>query len=395
MKKKWILGIGLLLSMSMVAPCQVMAESTVNSSEQSEVVNNEGTGGQTDELKAVEETEGGAGTQNVQGNEMKETDEADTTKKTENDAANELKIWDVIYDEEKDQITGKTEPNAHVMVVHVDTGNSNGGVFVADADGNFTCINSMAGVNRFEAYLNGRTSAPYDIEVVKKKVNVSLNIVNVTYDIKTKTIHGLTAPNATVYTYLPSTGGQGMVKVDEYGQFSVTDQFKPGTEVVLTAQDSAGSKGEPFSFMIPSEDVMNALKIRDVYYDHAAKKLTGKTAPNATVYASIVDGGQGMFQADANGNFEIKEEFKPGTVIRIGAYLDGVYSENVEYTIPEAPTSETTTTSVEKAATKPDGKKGFPKTGTTVNLALSIVGGLAVLVAGVLIITRRLAGRKG
>nr|WP_245187023.1 LPXTG cell wall anchor domain-containing protein [Enterococcus larvae] len=43
---------------------------------------------------------------------------------------------------------------------------------------------------------------------------------------------------------------------------------------------------------------------------------------------------------------------------------------------------------------KPAGTKEFPKTGATVNAALSIIGSFAVLVAAVLIITRKLAGKK-
>lgn len=399
MKKMRVLGVGLLLSMVLAAPCQVLAESVgTENSGGAEVVSSEGT--MESEIPESSEAPEEA-SQNkeapVQESSTGEILTVDSVEKKETKVDNELKIWDVAYDKENDRITGKTEPGADVLIIHVDTGNSKGGVVIADAEGTFTYPNPIAGTIRFEAYLDGRKSAPYDIEVMKENVETTLAITNVKYTIKTQTIYGATAPNATVYIYLPSTGGQGMTVANDLGNFSVTDQFKAGTEVILTAADEAGNMGKPFSYTIPSAETMSAFEIRDIFYDHETQTFTGKTAPNAFVYFSVQGINQRVVvQADQNGHFVVTDqgEMQPGWVVTFSAFLDELISGTYEYTIPEVPTGELTVEPVKDTATKPNGKKEFPNTGATANIALSIVGGLAVLVAAVLIITRKLSGKK-
>nr|WP_236674795.1 LPXTG cell wall anchor domain-containing protein [Enterococcus sp. BWR-S5] len=142
---------------------------------------------------------------------------------------------------------------------------------------------------------------------------------------------------------------------------------------------------------------MASLKIRDIFYDHATQTFTGKTAPNASVYVSVIGINQRVVvQADQNGHFVVTDqgEIQPGWVVTFSASLDNLISGIYEYTIPEAPANDLTIVPVKDAATKPTGKE-FPKTGATTNIALSLVGSFAVLVAAAMIITRKLAGKKG
>ncbi|MBP1047926.1 LPXTG cell wall anchor domain-containing protein [Enterococcus sp. BWM-S5] len=390
MKKFRLLGVGLLLGMIAVAPCRVFAESVAaESSEQVEVISTEET---SEESEAMESSE------NLQNDVQESSTEEETvapdiTEKRQAKIANELKIWDVVYDAENDQITGKTEPNADVLIIHVNTGNSNGGTLRADASGIFTYSNPVAGVIKFEAYLDGRKSEQYEIKVKEPNVEKSLNITYVSYDIGTQTFNGATAPNVTIYAIIPGKEDQNVVTANSAGLFSVTDQFEPGTEIILTAGDGFGNEGEPFHYTIPSEAFINSMKIKNVSYDHATHTLTGETAPNASIGLWVMNGAYGTYQADENGKFTIVRELEAGTAISLKPFHDGIFGEKYEYTIPAVPIKAGTTDST-STVMKPAGTKEFPKTGATVNAALSIIGSFAVLVAAVLIITRKLAGKK-
>ncbi|MFK4567930.1 LPXTG cell wall anchor domain-containing protein [Enterococcus sp. UD-01] len=169
----------------------------------------------------------------------------------------------------------------------------------------------------------------------------SLTITEVNFDQTTNTLTGKTAPNATVYMYVPSTMGQGFVRADANGVFTVTDQFSSGLEILLTASDSQGRKGESYSYKIPERQVSD-LKITQVEYDQATNTLTGKTAPNATVGMYVPSTkGQGFVRADANGVFIIRNQFRPGLVMVLTpSDSQGRVGESYSFKAPEVSASD-------------------------------------------------------
>lgn len=401
MKKLRVLGVGLLLSTVLVAPGQVFAESVVmESGERIEVASTQETSAaeesteSTEIIESAESTEATEGTVTQESTVEEESFVTESSEKGDAKKAQELKIWDLVYTPETRMISGKTEPNATIKVVIVSMGDLDLGTVKADSAGNFYLDDLTYGVYRLVAYLDDRESIPYEMDTETPGLEYSMRFIYLTYDIGSKTIHGVCAAEyATIHVSIPSIGLDKKVQGNLSGYFSITEQFTPGMEVILTPQDAFGNMGKSTTFVIPTQEEMNSLEIRDVAYDHATKTLTAKTAPNA--YVTILsDYAQGGFQADENGNLVATGEFKPGSVVQLTPYLDGVMGEMYTYTIPEAPTNDLTIVPVKDAVTKPTGKE-FPKTGATTNIALSLVGSFAVLVAAAMIITRKLAGKKG
>ena len=328
------------------------------------------------------------------------------TQSSEAPVEKELKIWDIAFDAKTRVLTGKTEPNAKIVIVNTDLENAVDGVVTADANGNFVHNNPTMGLLRLEATLGDRKSAYYEIDVEGPLIAENLRFKYFNYSIGTKTLQGETAPYATVYVYLPSTGGQGMISADQSGSFSITDQFSPGIEVVLTAQDEFGNKGEPVTYTIPTQEVMDSLEIREVAYDFKTKTITGKTAPNVSLFIGIKGGGEALIKADAAGNFAVSDSFTAGSVVRMTAYKDNIYGNTFEYTIPEEatqqtsesttqPTTESSTESSKEATTaKPKGKDGLPNTGEKQTLLFSFTGGVTLLGAAYLIFKRKFARNR-
>lgn len=327
------------------------------------------------------------------------SDEQQVTKAAEDiGVETELKIWDIAYNPETDMVTGKTESGAQVEIVNTNLENAREGIVTADETGYFSLYNPTSGVLRLEATLDGRKSAYYEIDVETPRVEYALRFIYLNYNIHSKTIYGQTAQYATVYVSIPSTGGQAVITADKFGMFTVTDEFIPEMEVVLTAQDAFGNRGKPITYIIPTQAIADSLKIRDVFYDHTTKKLTGKAAPNASISLSILNGGQAMIKADAEGNFVIKDDLKLGSVILISAFLDGVYGETFEYTIPAVPEDKTTKPSgiesTNQPETKSEGKGELPKAGSETSWALSSVGGFTGLGVVYMIFKRKFVGSR-
>lgn len=231
-----------------------------------------------------------------------------------------------------------------------------------------------------------------ETETDNSEIGQALQFSDLLYHVESKALYGTTAPNATIYVSIPNVSDQMIIQAEETGHFRITNQFTPGMEIVLVAHDELGNTGEPLTYTIPSQEIIDALTIRDVSYNHATKQLVGKTAPNARVGVAIEieAGGQGIYTSDAQGNFVISETFDPGTPLVISATLDGVTGGVFRYTIPEeSVNSSTESTDTKPAETKPTDKKGFPITGESKNIILLSVGVLIVLIVGYMIFKRK------
>lgn len=236
MKKLKLLGLGLLLSALIVGVPKGYAESdgTIDSETSEEIVEQENE-------KTVEATD--------------LTIDSDMTEAAENQIDENLKVTDLVYDEEKDVITGKTEANAMVACYASEEG-ATAGLFKAAEDGSFVVISPPAGLLNIQvtSAISGKRSVPVTIEVTKETGEPSLKITQIVYDPKTKTFTAVTEPNATVSMYMPSTGGQGSVNADADGKFTVTQEFEPGQEIIFTATNADGKKGEAYHFVIPKSE---------------------------------------------------------------------------------------------------------------------------------------------
>lgn len=203
----------------------------------------------------------------------------EVTPAIENDAQSdeELKLLDVIYDEEKDQIIGKTEPEATVSC-YSSEGSGNAGIFYADENGAFIIVNPPVGQVQVQATskLDLRKSEQVTIEVIKKIGEPSLKITQVVYDSETKTFSAVTAPNVTVYMYMPSTGGQGFLNSNAKGEFTLKQDFEPGQEIVFTAMGAEGKTGESYRFVIPEDkaDAKESTESTDSQAESDAKTAT-------------------------------------------------------------------------------------------------------------------------
>ena len=241
-----------------------------------------------------------------------------------------------------------------------------------------------------------------DTEAVNSEAGSGLEFSYLSYYVDAKTIYGMTVPNATIDVTIPNTNGQ-TIQADESGHFQITAQFTPGMAIVLVAHDALGNTGEPLTYTLPSQDMIDGLMIKNVSFDHKTKQLTGKTAPNASIGVAIEieAGGQGTYKADAQGNFVISEQLDSGTPLVITATVDGVTGESFRYTIPEETgkaeetvkaTTESTKAEVketESTDAKSTTKKGFPNTGENRSLILLSVGILLVLAAGFVVFKRK------
>lgn len=236
MKKLKLLGLGLLFGLLIVGAPKGCAESdgTIDSEASEEIVEQENE-------KTVEATDLTIGSDGIEAAE----DQIDEN----------LKVTDLVYVEEKDVITGKTEPNAMVACYSSEEG-ATAGLFRAAEDGSFVVISPPAGMVNIQvtSAISGKRSVPVTIEVTKETGEPSLKITDIIYDPKTKTFSAVTEPNATVYMYMPSTGGQGFVNADAEGNFTVTQDFEPGQEIIFTATNADGKKGEAYHFVIPKSE---------------------------------------------------------------------------------------------------------------------------------------------
>lgn len=309
--------------------------------------------------------------------------------KVEDKTEEQLKLWDVIYDEKNMGISGKTAPYATITSKSLDNPELAAGVFQADATGSFSIVNPPSGVNRVTASLDDKVSDSVDIDVTKSKGEPSLAIKEVVFDQKTNTLTGKTAPNASVGMYVPSTMGQGIVKADENGVFTVVDQLSPGLVIILTATDSQGKTGEPYSFTAPDAQALDSLKILEVDYNHESKTLSGKTAPNVKVVIDYLGGaGNSMIDSDANGYFSYVVELSPGKQIVLSANDgNGNWGEKYTFTVPEVSTTGTkesesmTTDQTNTDKPKEKVKGGLPSTGASQNTILPIFGVFFLLVS--------------
>lgn len=306
-------------------------------------------------------------------------------------AEEKLKLWDVFYDSKNMEIVGKTTPYALIVAESLDNPELANGLFKADANGSFIVVNPPSGINRITASLDDKKSDPVDIEVTKPKAEPSLAISETIFNQKTNTFTGKTAPNATVSMYVPSTMGQGSVKADANGIFIIVDQFSPGLVMILTATDSQGRTGEPYSFRAPEVQALDSLKILQVDYDHETKTLSGKTAPNVRVSIDYLEGtGRSSINSDENGYFSLVVELNPDKKIILRANdTNGNWGEEYPFTVPKVSASETkesknnATSQTEKAKSKEKTKGSLPSTGTIQNTILFVLG--ILLLIGVII----------
>ncbi|WP_086313083.1 hypothetical protein A5821_000668 [Enterococcus sp. 7F3_DIV0205] len=87
----------------------------------------------------------------------------------------------------------------------------------------------------------------------------------------------------------------------------------------------------------------SSLTISSLSYDFVSKTISGKTAPRATVYATIVYDSNGIAEpsataeADNNGHFSINHLFDTGRKISLTAQLNDVLSEPTTFIIPNDP----------------------------------------------------------
>jgi LPXTG-motif cell wall-anchored protein len=217
----------------------------------------------------------------------------------------------------------------------------------------------------------------------------ALQVSYLSYSIGSKSFSGIATPNTSVYVTIPSTGTQKVIEVDDTRHFFVSDEYTPGMEVTFVVHDKEGETGEPMTYKIPTQEEAEALRIRDVSFDHTTKQLVGKTAPNATVKVNI-GSGQGIYSSDDKGNFVISESFKPGAELWIAATVNDVVGETFKYTIPEETVTSTTKSSKEQVAdTNSSDEKGLPHTGENNSFILLSVGVLVVLAAGYIIVKRK------
>lgn len=235
MKKVKLLGLGLLIGLLVYGGTEVYGESNESTEMEAsteEVVTQESNGEVTEESNAMIETFGAEGTE----------DQIDEN----------LKIYDAVYNEEKDQIIGKADSDT-IIACYSSEDAVEAGIFQVAEDGSFVVIAPPAGNVKIQAKskTTGKVSAPVMVEVIKKNGEPSLKIEQVVYDTKTKTFSAKTAPNATVHMYVPSTMGEGFVTADESGAFSVQDDFEPGMEVIFTASDINGQVGASYRFVVP------------------------------------------------------------------------------------------------------------------------------------------------
>ncbi|MTD41971.1 LPXTG cell wall anchor domain-containing protein [Erwinia sp. CPCC 100877] len=297
-------------------------------------------------------------------------------------AEEKLKLWDVFYDSKNMEIIGKTTPYALIAAKSLDNPEIATGLFKADANGSFIIVNPPSGMNRITASLDDKKSDSVDIEVTKSKGEPSLAISETIFDQKTNTFTGKTAPNATVSIYVPSTTGQGSVKADANGVFTIVDQVSPGLVMILTAIDAQGRTGEPYSFRAPDVQALDSLKILQVEYDHETKTLYGKTAPNVRVSIDYLEGtGSSAVNSDENGYFSLVVELNPDKQIVLRADdTNGNWGEEYSFTVPKVLVSETkgsetnTSSQVNKAESKEKTKGSLPSTGATQNTILSVLG---------------------
>ncbi|MGM0219423.1 hypothetical protein IGI43_002544 [Enterococcus sp. AZ126] len=321
---------------------------------------------------------------------VEETTESTDVPKTKI-AEEKLKLWDVFYDSKNMEIVGKTTPYALIVAESLDNPELANGLFKADANGSFIVVNPPSGINRITASLDDKKSDPVDIEVTKPKAEPSLAISETIFNQKTNTFTGKTAPNATVSMYVPSTMGQGSVKADANGIFIIVDQFSPGLVMILTATDSQGKTGEPYSFRAPEVQALDSLKILQVDYDHETKTLSGKTAPNVRVSIDYLEGtGRSSINSDENGYFSLVVELSPDKQIVLRANdTNGNWGEKYPFTVPKVSASETkesknnATSQTEKAKSKEKTKGSLPSTGTIQNTILFVLG--ILLLIGVII----------
>lgn len=290
----------------------------------------------------------------------------------------DLTISNVSYDFATKVISGKSAPSAtiYVTIVHDPNGTAEpSATAIADSKGNFS-INHVFETGQkisLTAQLNSVLGESTTFIIPNQS---PLAISNLSYDPSTKTVSGKTAAGANVYATLSTNKGQradALTTADKDGNFSFADQFSPGQEVRFVA-NLDGATGEEISFVIPSK--LPALTLSDLSYDHETGILSGKTAPNAAVGLTLpATMGQVRVMSDENGYFSYKEDFLPGTVLNITAFLGEESSETIVFTIPEKATSKTTTSS------KPIGKtkKNLPETGENTGFAFTILGLLTVL----------------
>ncbi|MGY3779676.1 Ig-like domain-containing protein [Isobaculum melis] len=201
-----------------------------------------------------ESTQSSESTKKVKKEKKDEKDEKEVTKDEENSANTPtiseekgLAMWDVSYHAEYTEITGKTAPGAQIYMTSLSNPEQNGGLFTADANGNFTAMAPPAGLVRLVAYLNDEESEAFDIEI--PAASGDFVISQIVYDIQNNTVTGKTEPNAQVIVTTPDNPEQnaGIFMADGNGNFTVISPHHERIRIIAYLGDK---QSEPYNMTI-------------------------------------------------------------------------------------------------------------------------------------------------